>query len=365
VATTPSSLEVVPALCAELEREPLFHMSLGSKELFHSNLIAWLVESHHDRMRRVFEPWLVAKPKQRATHAQREYRHLDLVLRFEDCEPLVIENKVFSVPRRGQLEFYGKVIDGDRSLGPAAPRVLLSPCPPPRHMPEGWAYIFYRELAERLRSELGSFGDGYVDETVRRYSDMVDRISTILALAADVTDLDGPWLFPDPDRTLFDARLYDGCAKLRADAIAAELEDRADVAGISDRVYTEHNFTNKSPLVSMFQRVGAGENRVGWQLQGDSWRLAAVIGEPALVGRTAERRAERERWAEAHIDWFDFAAVEQTVPGWRLPRGAGSRWNRYDPDFIYRSRRVPGVTVGMVLELGMTYARRAAGLGVL
>jgi len=41
MASTMSSIdEIVATLCAALEKEPLFHMSLGSKELFHSNFLA-------------------------------------------------------------------------------------------------------------------------------------------------------------------------------------------------------------------------------------------------------------------------------------------------------------------------------------
>jgi hypothetical protein len=32
--------EIVATLCAGLDKEPLFHMSLGSKELFHSNFLS-------------------------------------------------------------------------------------------------------------------------------------------------------------------------------------------------------------------------------------------------------------------------------------------------------------------------------------
>jgi hypothetical protein len=46
----------VDELCDDLDTEPLFHASLGSKELFHSNLIAWFVDRHREAARRVFGP---------------------------------------------------------------------------------------------------------------------------------------------------------------------------------------------------------------------------------------------------------------------------------------------------------------------
>ena len=171
----------------------------------------------------------------------------------------------------------------------------------------------------------------------------------------DISDSTRPWLIPDPNRDLERTRLADGCAKLRADAVAARLEEHAQAEGIAELVEIKSGFTNKNPMVEILQKHGG--HRVGWQLQGDSWRLAAVLS--ALDGRSPERRAARERWAEAHLSWFDFGLVQDAVPDWREARGSVGHWNRYDPDFVYRSLRVPSITVGTVLELGMAYAHRA------
>ena len=39
---------VAAELARALDAEPLFHMSLGSKELFHSNFIAWFARKYAD-----------------------------------------------------------------------------------------------------------------------------------------------------------------------------------------------------------------------------------------------------------------------------------------------------------------------------
>ena len=94
----------VEALCAALDAEPLYHASLGSKELFHSNLIAWFVDHHPDAAREVFESWSRSEPGTLGAPTDRERRHLDLVIRLQDLAPLVIENKVFSPPRDKQAQ---------------------------------------------------------------------------------------------------------------------------------------------------------------------------------------------------------------------------------------------------------------------
>ena len=77
--------------------EPLWHVSLGSKELFHSNLLGWMCERFPAAARDVLEPWLTVDPATVTTRIRREYKHLDLVIEYAGYAPLVIENKVFAL----------------------------------------------------------------------------------------------------------------------------------------------------------------------------------------------------------------------------------------------------------------------------
>src|SRR5664279_4046448 len=101
-----------------LVAEPLWHVSLGSKELFHSNLLGWMCERFPAKALDVFRPWLVPAPTTTATRVRREYKHLDLVIEWAGYAPLVIENKVFSLPDDSQLIRYGDEL----ASGPARPR---------------------------------------------------------------------------------------------------------------------------------------------------------------------------------------------------------------------------------------------------
>jgi hypothetical protein len=354
----------MPELCGALQDEPLFHMSLGSKELFHSNLIGWLAERFPEQMARVFAPWLEASPACSPHRVRREFLNLDLVLEFPGRKPLVIENKMFSVPRQGQLDDYAARIDNERSLGSATVRALLSPCRP-AWSSGGWRHISYRELAARLRQERGAFGDPYVDETVSRYAAMVEHISAILDAAVDISDLTNSWLFLDPTGSLAAARLMDGCAKLRADAVAALLEARLVANGLGDQLWVGSGLTNKTPFIEIHQTVnaeiGAPGDRVGWQLQGSDWRLAAIL--PSLAGRTPDDRLAREKRADELAAWFDFAPVTAAFPNTAKSAAGPQKWKRFDPDFVYASRAVPGITLAQVVDLGIEYARRAVAIG--
>lgn len=96
---------------AKLNRNFLFQMSLASKELFHSNFLAWLLELDN----RIAELFLKAigisiDKGLKDIEPQREKHNLDLHLmvtwKDESRESIVIENKMKSTPSKNQLEKY-------------------------------------------------------------------------------------------------------------------------------------------------------------------------------------------------------------------------------------------------------------------
>jgi hypothetical protein len=81
---------------------------------------------------------------------------------------------------------------------------------------------------------------------------------------------------------------------------------------------------------------------VGWQLQGDDLRLVVLFRERGLSGKGLDAKARRARRAEDHwTDWFDFGALPETVQLVLTNVGTKpGKWNHYDPDFVYRYRRI-------------------------
>src|SRR4051812_37530892 len=108
VAARPLSA-VVDALAAS----PLHALSLGSHELFFSNLLAWGTEQFPVEMEQALSPWLAAGGHGTKSNVRREWRNLDLVIQFPGYRPLVIENKSLSMPDEAQLRRYDeKLADG-------------------------------------------------------------------------------------------------------------------------------------------------------------------------------------------------------------------------------------------------------------
>ena len=75
-------------ICDDLISEPLLHMSLHSKELFHSNVLAWLCETYPQKAGHILGRW--APNRDSDIHSvQRERLNLDLIVQVPGLAPVV------------------------------------------------------------------------------------------------------------------------------------------------------------------------------------------------------------------------------------------------------------------------------------
>lgn len=88
----------------ELSNNAMFAMSLSSKELFHSNIWAWMLRKYPKVFTPVFYPEYNKKDK---IEVLRKYKNTDLFLKIGD-KSIIIENKLKSLPDKNQLERYNK-----------------------------------------------------------------------------------------------------------------------------------------------------------------------------------------------------------------------------------------------------------------
>lgn len=111
-------------LVAAIESNPLFAMSLGSKELFHSNLLAWFIRHHPEVRTALLNDWAGA-PALGPARVSREWKNMDLVLQSAE-HMLVIENKTFAPPDENQLDrFVGRFAYLVAVVGRPGPDELL------------------------------------------------------------------------------------------------------------------------------------------------------------------------------------------------------------------------------------------------
>lgn len=143
----------VKKVVSDLKDNPVFRMSLASKELFHSNMLAWLLESRNadglsdmaKELAKLFMPKQHCENGYKVLTVLREKNHLDLIIVFlpdnedfkyddwtkiedvfqnsgsddqnllgklqKNCQFVVVENKFKSIPDKEQLKKYDKTIE--------------------------------------------------------------------------------------------------------------------------------------------------------------------------------------------------------------------------------------------------------------
>lgn len=94
----------------ELSNNAMFAMSLTSKELFHSNIWAWMLRKYPNIFAPVFYPKYHGNGK---IEVFREKYNFDLLIKIDD-EYIIIENKFKSAPHKEQLEKYYKKIKTEK-----------------------------------------------------------------------------------------------------------------------------------------------------------------------------------------------------------------------------------------------------------
>jgi hypothetical protein len=341
------------AIARELNTEPLARIMYGQRELFHSNFLAWFFEELPKLADAVFRNLTTDTVTTFITvrRAERERENLDLVLHWPGGAPLVIENKVFSLPERAQLDEYrGKT---GRWKGEPAQHILLSMSPPPEPV-EGWTYLSYQELSERIDLALPDNDDrSYEIETVRRYSRVVRLLSALLDTTVVHSMAESAWLDSSQLAEIESTQTRTALRKLRARRVQAVLEAEGPAAG-----WTEADISHGQPLVGWRRHVQVGgvEIQAGWQYQEGQFRLCVVL--PHLEGRSEEDRGAREQFAAAHPELFDFAPLFEVLAspaGQVMPR---DRFGHFAPSFVYRYVKAPDQTVEQLVAA--THAINAA-----
>lgn len=368
-ATLSSDNARIKEICGRLNDEAIYHWSLHSKELFHSNVLGWFCEKYPEAAFQFLQGW--APSRDTTEHwALREKYNLDLVVQLPGLAPVVIENKVFSPPDESQLDRYSD--DNVKKLEKAEKievgvLILLSLSPPnwdgltyTSSNGKEWRYMSYRDLASALE-EVAYEVTGFDGDVLRRY---LAFIKLLQELTDEVSAIKNETTFSFNVETrdfLKVARLDSAFGKLRArSAIAAVRESMKGHKNFDDITF-HADFTNGEPLVEAMLRCANGDE-LGWQLQGTDWRLA--VRTDRHHGKTDELRELRFEYVREHYgDWFDFSEITESLGRSVDDRSRNEKkgtFNRYDPDFVYLYRKLENLTLGEIKTLSDCFITQAA-----
>jgi hypothetical protein len=266
----------------QLKGDVLFAMSQGSKELFHSNMLGWYLTRFPAVRAALLDAWAVPAlpddPDPRV-RVRREGRHFDLAVHEPGRAVLVIENKVFALPDTAQLDGYSM------QAPPGAAMVLLSLTDPGWEEYRGWRYRSYENLAAVLLPLVPrvTAADRYAGQCLARWLDLIGSLRELHRVAGRPEP--GEPLMPSAGvRALLAlARLDVPVQKMRFQHAARELTRRLQAEVGSGMLTVSADVTRATGLVEAFT---TGYPRLGWQLQGDDFRLCAEP-DPGSPGRPA------------------------------------------------------------------------------
>ncbi len=260
-----------------LEESPMFHFSLHSKELFHSNFLAWL--GMDSELRPVFKAVMEGLGIDKTFieswgddfEVLREKKHLDLVIKAKDTTRkskkrngrdqlvegnlyVVIENKIKSIPNEAQLNGYNSDCQANTV------KLLLVITGDPKELNNGWRQVNYSQVVAALKGSLDLVENTYKKAIIEDYIGMVEALVDIIK--SQTVNLDSPYLY-FPSKELNDLRIADLVDKWRAAKIAEMISSKSGLncgAG----------YTNKQSLIETFAYFG--DIMVGIQIQGGQYR---------------------------------------------------------------------------------------------
>lgn len=356
--------KTVQTTCDKLSAEPLLQMSLHSKELFHSNVLAWFCERYPQEAHVALRNW-APKRDSDIHRIQREKLNLDLVIELPGLAPVVIENKVFSPPDESQLERYAEKVRRKKDL--REPTFLLLSLTNPnwkdsRYVTESgaeWHYVSYQDLADAL-SESAPAVPGFPGEILSHYILFISLLHELVEDLATPGPGEPIGITSSAGEFLQSVRMKDAVEKLRARSVAASIHRAMTPVLKRTPVKYKADYTNGQPLLEAFIECRNGD-RIGWQYQGDQWRLAIITKKN--VGRSkAERESRHKTVAKKYAKWFDFSQINSLIGREvsDVPRlEAAGRYCGYNPDFVYRYRKLPNLTLTEMETLSRHYLTEA------
>jgi hypothetical protein len=340
-------------------------MSLHSKELFHSNIIAWFCETYPQAARDALSRWVPRRDSNKH-RIQREKQSLDLAIELPGLAPVIIENKVFAPPDESQLERYSvKSLGKDELHDPTF--ILLSLGDPnwqgsslTSSTGVTWRYISYRNLAEAMAESIQEVS-GFSGDLLRHYVSFISLLYDLVEHLASPGPHD-PLDLPDATKQLLQPiRLSGAIEKFRYRSAAASIQRAMASVPLGATAIYNANFTTGLPLLDVFIQCRNGDS-IGWQYQNQQWRLA--VKTKLHSGKSAELKALRHKLvAESYLDWFDFSPLQQLVGRKTLSvpkKELKGEFNSYAPDFTYRYRKLPNLTMNELEALSRDYLTQAA-----
>ena len=368
-----------------LHQNPMFRISLGSKELFHSNFLAFLWDCDKQAFLNMINDLLPKDNKINVSELlgkdeltiYREKENLDLCIchteNKKDCIDIIIENKVKSIPYIEQLDEYrqtaAKHQDKD-STGTAVTYILLTLAevfPNIEAIEIDWNIITYDQLVKAIKQYYHKNNiEPRLQQYVADYTDFIDKLS-----ALQIVDKfnDEPFHNPAIIEAYHKTKLSDLYLKQRGSYFICLLLNKITKAQENNRLgkievkwgaksqasgknIVEHQNNTIIYLASGMNRgkstitihIYPKESRSSYALQIEGNQYRHMFIQSGLI-------AKRSTKVEQYLNTMPFFAQDQ------LPKLIQEDWqgrgdfNQYQPDCLYKYVTFEKTTGGQMLDI--------------
>lgn len=192
-----------------LKNSPVFAMSLSSKELFHSNFWAWLMEQDSKFITCFFDDF----EGKDGISISREKEHMDIQIEVGKCK-YVIENKFKSIPTESQLCKYSETDGFQKGVLTGISENA------PFDLPSKWKYLSYGCICDKLEQLPKGTKSENLSNNKMIVTQYIEMTRNLVRLVGDfLNEYGNKWLFPDkiPEEIRNDLRIGDVIQKMQAE----------------------------------------------------------------------------------------------------------------------------------------------------
>ena len=375
--------EIIINELEELHQNPMFRISLGSKELFHSNFLAFLWDCNKQAFLNMIYHLLPEGKKINVNELlkkdeltiYREKENLDLCIchteNKKDCIDIVIENKVKSIPYIEQLDEYRQTAAKPQYKNSASVTYILltlaTEFPNKEAIEIDWNIITYDQLVKAIKQYYHKNNiEPRLQQYVADYTDFIDKLS-----ALQIVDKfnDEPFHNPAIIEAYHKKKLSDLYLKQRGSYFICLLLNKITEAQENNRLgkidikqgaksqASGKNIVDnsKNAIIYLASGMNRGKSTItihiypkdstssyALQIEGNQYRHMFI--QSGLI-------AKRNEKIEQHLNNMPFFAQDQ------LPKLLQEDWqgrgdfNQYQPDCLYKYVTFEKTTGGQMLDI--------------
>lgn len=375
--------EIIINELEELYKNPMFRISLGSKELFHSNFLAFLWDCDKQAFLNVINDLLPRDKKinisvllkKEGLTIYREKENLDLCIchteNNKDCIDIVIENKVKSIPYIEQLDEYRQTAAKPQYKNSTVVTYILLTLaevfPNKEAIERDWNIITYDQLVKAIKQYYRKNNmEPRLQQYVADYTDFIEKLS-----ALQIVDKfnDEPFHNPAIIEAYHKKKLSDLYLKQRGSYFIcmllnkiteAQKNNRLGKIDIKQGAKSQASGKNvvdnsKNAIIYLASGMNRGKSTItihiypkesqssyALQIEGNQYRHMFI--QSGLI-------AKRNEKIEQHLNNMPFFAQDQ------LPKLLQEDWqgrgdfNQYQPDCLYKYVTFEKTTGGQMLDI--------------